>query len=165
MNLAPNIPQLLTTVVGFLVLVWILRKFAWGPILDLVDQRREKIDRDYRTAEQELEQAATLKGDFETKLSEIKVIERERVQEAVKRGEDLASGIVEKAHTEVQQTRAKGVQDLQLEAQKAQFELRDTVVALTIGAAEKLIGERLDEAKHHQLIRQYIDEIGEQPHA
>jgi F-type H+-transporting ATPase subunit b len=165
MNMAPNVPQLLTTVAGFVILVWILRKFAWGPILDLIDQRREKIAGDYRAAEQELQDAATLKGDFETKLSEIKVIERERVQEAVKRGEDLAGGIVAKARAEVEQTKAKGVQDLEIEAQKAQVDLRDTVVALAIGAAEKLIDERLDEQKHRQLIQRYIDQIGEQPHA
>lgn len=165
MNMAPNVPQLLTTVAGFLILVWILRKFAWGPILDLIDQRREKIVSDYRSAERELQDAATLKGDFESKLGEIKVIERERVQEAVKRGEDLAGGIVAKARAEVEQTKAKGVQDLEVEAQKAQIELRNTVVALAIGAAEKLIGERLDDQQHRQLVERYIDEIGEQPHA
>jgi F-type H+-transporting ATPase subunit b len=165
MNMAPNVPQLLTTVAGFLVLVWILRKFAWGPILDLIDQRREKIVRDYRAAEQELESAAALKGDFETKLGEIKTIERERVQEAVKRGEDLRDGILAKARSEAEQTKAKGLQDLDVESQKAQLRLRDDVVALAIGAAEKLIGERLDEAKHRQLIERYIAEIGERRHA
>lgn len=165
MNMAPNIPQLLTTVAGFWVLIWILRKFAWGPILDLIDQRREKIERDYRAAEAELQEVAGLKGDFETKLSEIKVIERERVQEAVKRGEDLAGGIVAKARNEADQVKAKGLQDLEIEGQKAQLQLRDDVVALAIGAAEKLIGERLDEAKHRELILQYIDDIGERPHA
>ncbi len=165
MNMAPNVPQLLTTVAGFLILVWILRRFAWGPILDLIDQRREKIARDYSAAERELRDAEVLKGDFETKLSEIKVIERERVQEAVKRGEGLAGGIVAKARDEASQAKAKGVQDLEIEAQKAQLRLRDDVVALAIGAAEKLIGERLDDAKHRQLIERYIDDIGARRHA
>jgi len=165
MSLAPNWPQLLTTILGFLLLVWIMRKFAWNPILDMLDQRREKIERDYSAAERELTSAEGLKAEFETKLSEIKVIERERVQEAVKRGEELAGGIVEKARAEVDQTKAKGLQDLELESRKARHELRDDVVSLAIGAAEKLIGERLDEAKHRQLIEQYIDSIGEQRHA
>ena len=39
MNMTPNIPQLLTTVVGFLILVWIMKKYAWGPILDLLDRQ------------------------------------------------------------------------------------------------------------------------------
>jgi len=159
MSLAPNWPQLLTTVVGFLLLVWIMRKFAWGPILDLLDQRREKIDSDYKAAERELGSAESLKADFETKLSEIKVIERERVQEAVKKGELLADGIVTKARAEVDQSKAKSLADLEMEARKAQKQLRDDVVDLAIGAAEKLIGERLDDDKHRQLIQRYIDEL------
>jgi F-type H+-transporting ATPase subunit b len=159
MSLAPNWPQLLTTVVGFLLLVWIMRKFAWGPILDLLDQRREKIESDYKAAERELGSAEALKADFETKLSEIKVIERERVQEAVKKGEQLADGIVTKARAEVDQSKAKSLADLEMEARKAQKQLRDDVVDLAIGAAEKLIGERLDDDKHRQLIQRYIDEL------
>ena len=165
MNMVPNIPQLLTTVLGFLILVWILRRFAWGPILDLIDQRRAKIDRDYGLAEQELHEAEALKDDFEAKLGAIKAIERERVQEAVKRGEDLAASIVSRAHIEAQEAAARGAQGLAVEAQKAQVQLRDDVVALAIGAAEKLIAERLDEAKHRQLIEQYIEEIGNKRHA
>lgn len=159
MSLAPNWAQLLTTVLGFLMLVWIMRKYAWGPIIDLIDQRREKIEADYKAAERELGSAEQLKADFETKLSEIKVIERERVQEAVHKGEQLAENIVTKARTEIDQTKQKSLQDLEIESRKAQQELRDDVVNLAIGAAEKLIGERLDDAKHRQLIEQYIDEL------
>lgn len=159
MSMAPNWPQLITTVIGFLILLWIMKKFAWGPILDLLDQRRDKIEADYKAAERELGSAEELKADFETKLSEIKVIERERVQEAVKKGETLADGIVTKARAEVDDSKAKGMQDLEIESRKAQKQLRDDVVTLAIGAAEKLIGERLDDDKHRQLIQQYIDEL------
>ena len=170
MNMAPNWPQLITTVIGFLILVWILKKYAWGPLLDLLDERRDKIEDDYKAAERELGSAENLKADFETKLSEIKVIERERVQEAVKKGEDLAGGIVTKARAEVEQTKEKSLQDLEIESRKAQKQLRDDVVHLAIGAAEKLIDERLDDDKHRQLIQQYITELtvdgpGEQPDA
>ena len=165
MNMTPNVPQLVTTLVGFLILMWILKKYAWGPILDMLDQRRDKIDSDYAAAEKELSEAETLKGDFATKLGEIKVIERERVQEAVKKGEELADGIVTKARGEMDQARQKGMQDLDIEARKAELQLRDDVAALAIGAAEKLIGERLDDAKHRQLIQQYIDQLAENPDA
>ena len=165
MNMAPNIPQLLTTAVGFLILVWIMKKYAWGPILDMLDARRDKIENDYAAAEKELSEAETLKADFEGKLGEIAVIQREKVQEAVKRGEDLADGIVTKARGEMDQARQKSMQDLEIETRKAELQLRDDVAALAIGAAEKLIGERLDDAKHRQLIQQYIDQLGESPNA
>jgi F-type H+-transporting ATPase subunit b len=157
--ITPNVTQVLTTVVGFLLLVWVLKKYAWGPILDQLDRRRDKIQSDYTAAEQQLGEAQHLKGEFAAKLGEIKTLERERIQEAVKKGEELATGIVADARRHAEETKAKGRQDLDLEAQKAQLELRGTVVDLAVGAAEKLIGERLDDAKHRALIEQYIEQM------
>ena len=153
----PKLPQLLTTALGFIFFVWILGKFAWGPILDLLDERRGKIDGDYTAAEQNLAESERLKGEFESKLMDIKAIEREKVQEAVKRGEDIAGGIESKARQSAEETRQKAEQDIDLEAQKAQIELRDSVVTMAIGAAEKVIGERMDNDMHRKLISEYID--------
>ena len=153
----PKLPQLLTTALGFIFFVWILGKFAWGPILDLLDERRGKIDGDYTAAEENLAESERLKGEFESKLMDIKAIEREKVQEAVKRGEDIAGGIETKARQSAEETRQKAEQDIDLEAQKAQIELRDSVVNMAIGAAEKVIGERMDEEMHRKLISEYID--------
>ncbi len=158
----PNITNLLTTAVGFLLFVFVLAKFAWGPILNLLDERRDTIAKDYAVAEKNLSDAEQLKGDFELKLQDIKVIEREKVQEAVRRGEGLADGIVTKANTVAVARAEKAEQDLVLETQKAQIELRDDVVAMAIGAAEKVISVRLDDDLHRKLIQDYINEIGVQ---
>ena len=153
----PKLPQLLTTAVGFVFFVMILGKFAWGPILNVLDERRGKVEDDYASAEKNLADAEQLKGDFESKLADIKAIEREKVQEAVKRGEELADSIVTKARTNADDTKSKAAQDIELEAHKAQIELRDSVVAMAIGAAEKVVGERLDDDLHRKLISEYID--------
>ena len=155
----PNITNLLTTAVGFLLFVWVLAKFAWGPILNLLDARRQKIEGDYAAAEKNLADAEQLKGDFEAKLADIKSLERERVQEAVRRGEGIADGIVHKAHSEAEAKVAKAEQEIEIEAHKAQLELRDSVVALAIGAAEKVIRTKLDDAMHRKLITEYIEEV------
>lgn len=155
----PNITNLLTTAVGFAIFVWVLAKFAWGPILNLLDARRQKIEGDYSAAEKNLADAEQLKVEFESKLADIKSIERERVQEAVKRGEGIAHGIVDKARHEAEATVAKAEQEIEIEAHKAQLELRDSVVAMAIGAAEKVIGTRMDDAMHRKLIVEYIDEL------
>ena len=161
----PKLPQLLTTAIGFLLFVWVLGKFAWGPILNLLDERRAKIESDYAKAEQNLAAAESLRGDFELKLADIKVLERERIQEAVKRGEQLGEGIVAKARKSADDTRLKAERDIDLEAHKAQIQLRDTVVTMAIGAAEKVIGERMDEPLHRKLIQEYIDQLGDLPNA
>jgi len=155
----PNWTNLLTTAFGFILFVWVLRKFAWGPILGLLDERRGKIEGDYETAEKHLADAEQLKAEFESKLADIKTLEREKVQEAVKRGQDLADGLVDKARTGAAEIRVKADQDLEIEVSKAQIELRDSVVKMAVGAAEKVIGERLDDDLHRRLITEYIDEL------
>jgi F-type H+-transporting ATPase subunit b len=156
----PNLTNLLTTAVGFILFVFVLAKFAWGPILTLLDQRRDTIQSDYAAAEKNLADAEQLKGEFELKLQDIKVIEREKVQEAVKRGEDLAHNIVAKANDDASAKVAKAEQDIELETHQAQLVLRDSVVAMAIGAAEKVIGQRLDDALHRKLIEDYIAQMG-----
>ena len=155
----PKLPQLLTTALGFIFFVWILGKFAWGPILDLLDERRGKIDGDYTAAEANLAESEKLRVEFESKLTDIKAIEREKVQEAVKRGEDIAGGIESKARDHAEETRRKSEQDIELDTQKAQIQLRDSVVAMAIGAAEKVVDERLDDDLHRKLITEYIDNL------
>ena len=139
--------------------MWVLRRYAWGPILDMLDKRRDTIRDDYTAAEKNLAEAEQLRGDFELKLQDIKVIEREKVQEAVNRGEELADGIVAKANDQAGQKVAKAEQDIDIEAQKAQIQLRDSVVTMALGAAEKVIGERLDDDLHRKLIQDYIDNV------
>lgn len=164
----PKIPQMLTMLFGFGLFVWVLAKYAWGPIIDMLDERRQKVDGDYAAAEKNLLDAEALKGDFEAKLADIKAIEREKVQEAVKKGEGIADGIVGKARAAADDTRQKAMQDIDLETQKAQLQLRDSVVSMALGAAEKVIGERLDDDLHRKLIIDYIDNLptsGGAPHA
>ena len=107
-----DFPVLLTTVLGFLIVVWILRRFAWNPILDLLDARRDKIRADFAEAEGARSDAEKLKGDFEVKISEIKVLERERIQEAAKQGEELAGRIREEAQGKAEASLAKARTDL-----------------------------------------------------
>ncbi len=161
----PDLTQLLTTAVGFLLFVWVLAKYAWGPILNLLDQRRDKIESDFASAEMNLAASEDLKGEFELKLADIKVIEREKIQEAVHKGEELSDSIVSKARNQAEETKHKAVQDLDLEVHKAQLELRDSVADMAIGAAEKVIGVRLDDDLHRKLILDYINQLGELPNA
>ena len=156
----PKLAQLLTTAIGFVFFVLILGKYAWGPILNVLDERRNKVEGDYAAAEKNLAEAEALKGEFESKLADIKAIEREKVQEAVRRGEELSESIVGKARTSADEIRTKAEQDIEIESHKAQIELRDSVVSMAIGAAEKVIGEKLNDDLHRKLIQEYIDSLG-----
>jgi len=155
-----NIPVILTNIIGFVIVVAILKRYAWGPILDLLDQRRSKIEHDFSEAEQSRGEAERLREEFELQLGSIKVIEREKVQEAVQRGEQIAQRIQQEARAKAEDTLTKAQQDLRREMEKAQVELRDRVADLALRSAEKLVRKELDDETHRRLIREYIDDLG-----
>jgi F-type H+-transporting ATPase subunit b len=158
----PDIIKLLATnILAFLLLLWILRKFAWGPLMSMLDARRDKIRTDYETAQGKIDEADELRRDFEGKLSDIQSTEREKVQEAVKRGEDLAKTIENEARIKANTLLEKGESDLDQEVAEARLELRQQVVDMAIGAAEKLVKEKLDDDKHRRLVEGFIQDLGD----
>lgn len=160
-----NWPVIGTNIIGFVIVVLVLKKFAWGPMLDMLDARREKISNDFSEASTARSDAEKIRGDLEAQLVDIKALERERIQEAVKKGEEIADRVQGEAHAKAAATLEKAEHDIEVETQKAQMQLRDQVVDLAIKSSEKLLGKELDDETHRKLIRDYIDGLGEMPHA
>ena len=155
--LGVDFAQALTHLVGFLITVWLLRKFAWGPLMNLLEERRNKIAGDFEQIEHEKADVAKLTADYEAKLREIDNERRAKLVEAVDEGKTMAAEIKSNAMDEIKGLRDKAKADLQRDVDKAKVQLRDEMIAMTLTAAEKVIHEKLDEAKHRELIGRFID--------
>lgn len=155
------IALLLTNIVAFLIFFWVLRKYAWGPLLAMLDARREKVQSDFAAAEKELKDAEALRASFDAKIAEIKSLERERMQEAVKRGEAIAGELEANARDKAGQFLEKAESELDREVRTARLELREKTVDMAIAAAEKIIREKLDDQKHRQLVEEFITRLGD----
>lgn len=151
--------QLLTHAVGFLITLWILKRFAWGPILALMDERREKIAGEFAKIEQDKADVADLTDRYDAKLSEIDAERRARLVEAVDEGKKIAEEIKLAAQQAAREQADKAKLDLEREVAKAKVQLKNEMVAITIAAAEKVINEKLDDAKHRDLIGDFIDNL------
>ena len=152
---------LVTNIVAFVIFVWLLRKWAWGPLSAMLDERKAKIRGDFATAEGKVAEAEQLRSDFEAKLAEIKGLEREKLQEATKRGEDLAARLEAEARGKATNILGEGESALQREVASARSRPPAQVVTMAIGAAEMLIKDRLDDEKHRQLVEDYIQSLGD----
>lgn len=151
--------QLLTHLVGFLITVWILKKFAWGPLLGLMEERRDKIAGAFDQIEKDKQEVAKLSADYEARIKEIDAERRARLVEAVEEGKKLAAEIKQTAQTEVRSLQDKAKADLEREIAKAKVQLRDEMIAMTMTAVEKVIHEKLDESKHRDLIGRFLDGV------
>ncbi len=151
--------QLLTHLVGFLITVWILKKFAWGPLLGIMEERRSKIAGEFDKIEQEKAAAAELSASYEAKLKEIDNERRAKLIAAVEEGKRHAAEIKSAAQNEIKGLHEKARLDIERDIDKARVQLRDEMVGMTISAAEKIIHEKLDEPKHRELIGKFIDDL------
>lgn len=152
--------QLLTHALGFLIFVWILRKFAWGPLLGLMEERRAKIAGEFEEIDNQKAEVAKVTADYEARMKEIDAERRTKMVEAVKEGKQLAADIKAQAMNEVRSLHEKAKVDLQRDVAQAKVQLRDEVVGMTMMAARKIVKAEMDDAKHRDLIGQYIDELG-----
>ena len=152
--------QVLTQIVGFVIMVFLLRRFAWGPVLGLLEARRQKIAGEFEEAERRKAEAAELKTRYEVELRGIEAQARQRLQEAMAEGQKLAAEIKSQAQSEATQRMQQASDEIAREREKAKEILKEQMIALSVRAAEKILRQKLDEATQRQLVSEFIDEVG-----
>jgi F-type H+-transporting ATPase subunit b len=150
---------IVTQIIGFLLALWILKAFAWKPLLRMLDERRQKIANDIGDAEKIKIDAAKLLDDYHAKLREIDNEARARIQEAVSEGGRIAAEVKEQAREESRQILARSREELARDVAKARVQLRDDVVGMAIKAAEKVITTKLNEAEQRRLLDDFLKEV------
>ena len=125
----------------------------------MMDERREKIAGEFDSIEQEKSKVAEQQAEYEARLKEIDNERRARLVEAVEEGKKVAADIKATAQEEVKLLRTKAQADLVREVTKAKVQLKTDMIEITMAAAGHVIGERLDDAKHRDLIGRFIDSV------
>jgi F-type H+-transporting ATPase subunit b len=149
-----------TQILGFLLLLWGLGKWAWGPLTQQLEKRREKIAGEFAEAERRQHAADALKAKLEQDLRGIDAQARAKLQEAVTEGQKVAGEIRAHAHKEAQDRMARAEDEMMREREKAKELLKEQVIALSIATAENILKSKLDEPAHRKLAGQFIDEVG-----
>jgi F-type H+-transporting ATPase subunit b len=160
MNGLVDIRLMLTQVLGFLILVWILGRFAWGPIMAQLEARRQKIAGEFAEAERRQKDADQLKAKFEQDLRGIEAQARARLQESIVEGQKVAGEIRAQAQKEAQDRLARAEDEVMREQEKAKELLKEKVIDLSLATAEKILKTKLDDPAQRRLAGQFIDEVG-----
>lgn len=152
--------QVLTQILGFLLLVWLLRQFAWGPLLGFLEARRQKIAGEFQEADRRKAEADGLKARYESELKGIEAQARQKLMEAVAEGQQVAGEIKAQAQTEAQHRLERANDEIARENEKAKEILKQRIITLSIGAAEKILRQKLDDQAQRKLATEFVDEVG-----
>lgn len=152
-----EIGQIVSQIIAFLIMLWILKRYAWKPLLGILEERRDKIKTDFQTIENQKKANDNLLDEYRSKLKEIDNQARTKMQEGIDEGRKKAVEIQNQAHDEAKAIISKAKADLQKEIVKARQQLKNDIVNLTMKATTKIIGDKLDTAKENQLVADVID--------
>jgi F-type H+-transporting ATPase subunit b len=156
-----DVHQVLSQVISFLVLLWLLRRLAWRPLLAMLDQRRTRIEQEFDEIAKGKAELARLQDDYRQRLAKIDEAARTQIQQAIAEGRRIAGEIQDAARAQAQEIIAKAKDAMELELAKAKVVLRDDLVAMTIEAAEDLLRKKLTPETDHALISKILDELME----
>ena len=155
-----NLPQLIAQIVGILVLLFILKKLLYGPLLKVIDERSERIRESLEAAERTKEEAATNQEQMQEDLQKA----REEGQQMIAQARDVAARFrdeeMAKAREEIAAERSKAEADIQRERDAAIEDLRREFAGLAISAAEQVVERSLSESDHRDIIDRVIEESG-----
>ena len=143
----------------FLAVLAILWKFAWGPILKMVQAREDGIQGTLDQAANERDEAAKLLAEHRQQMADARRQAQQMIAEGKEAGERVRQGIEEKARIEGDAMIERARESIGREKDAALDELRKEAVDLALAAAAKLLQESLDEKKDRELIMGFIDDL------
>ena len=149
-----------TQILGFLLLLWGLSKWAWGPLTAQLEARRQKIADEFSEADRRQKSADALKVKLEQELRGIEAQARARLQDSVAEGQKVAAEMRTQAQKEAQERLGRAADEIAREREKAKEVLKEQVIGLSISMAEKILRTKLDDPAQRKLAGEFIDEVG-----
>lgn len=157
-----NLVNMLVQLTATLVLYFILRKFLYFPIKDLLNKRQDYIMKNVEESEKNNLKSQVALRDYELKLKEAKKEANEIVDQAKKRADDIVNKSVSDAKEESRKIMEKADKELANKKSMAMDEMKGDMVNIAILAAEKLIGENISTKKDKEIIEKSIEEVGKE---
>jgi F-type H+-transporting ATPase subunit b len=147
------------TVVTFLVLLLVLSKFAWKPLLKSLQDREDNIREALDQAEKARVEAAELLKQNELNLARAEEEYRKIIREGKAFAEKLKEEVVAKAHSQAQREIQQAKEEIQRDVNAARQQLRTEIADLAVQAAGKILDETLDAQKHKKIVDNFLNQL------
>ena len=153
------ISEIIVQLLGFGIVFFVLKKFAWGRLLEIIDRRRDTIRDEFSGIASKKQDIENLEKDYRLKLDHIEQQARAKIQEAANQGLLLAKDIQDEARQESQRMVHRAKEEIEHEIAKARLTLRDDIVDLSGLMTEKILKEKMSPADHKKLVNQFLKEM------
>lgn len=149
--------------VSFLILYWLLSRYAFKPLFGIMQQRRDRVLGELQSAEKNRADAEKFLNDQKDALIAARKDAFDIIEQAKSTSVRQADDIISKAREEATRLKDEAVRDIENEKNKAIAALRSQVSAMSVMIASKIIEKQVDEKSQQELIEFYLKEVGGNP--
>lgn len=157
LGLEPKI--LLVNIAGLVLLVVLLKRFAFGPIGEILDDRAREVEANLDEAERARQMALADQQHLETELARLDDRGREIVAQAEREGEERRQEIIHSAGEQSQRIVEEGHRAVERAEQEARDRLRAETVGIAVMVSERVLRQALDEERQAALVEAFIADI------
>lgn len=154
-----SLVKIIITIINFIILVLILKHFLWAKIEMIISLRQQEINESITKAENFVKESENLKIENEKVLGMTKVQNRKITKEKKLQADKMYDEIVEAAKFEADVIKLNAQNEIEMEFEKAKFEIKKQVVDLSLSVSKKVLEKEIDEKTHNDLINNFIDEV------
>ncbi|CAM3311199.1 ATP synthase F0 subunit B [Brevibacillus invocatus] len=153
--------SMLTQAIVFLILLWVVNKYAMGPLMAVMEKRRQHVENEISSAERNRQEAEALLAEQRKVLDEARAESKAIIDRAVKQASDEAAKIVAEAQAATESMKAGAKAELAREVEKAKAELRGELTSISVLLASKIIEKELDEASQKSTVDKFLAQVGD----
>ena len=157
----PAVDELVWGVICFVVVVFLLSKYAFPALRAAIEKREQTIQTNLEEAEKAKSDAQKELDEYRKQLAEARGEANRIIEEARQGAEQVRKDIVAKAESEAEQIVARAQEQIEAERNRTVTELQSTIADLSIQLAEKVVGRSLDGGSQKELVDAYIKEVGQ----
>jgi F-type H+-transporting ATPase subunit b len=154
-----NLGLTIWTVVVFLLFATVLGKFAWRPLLDLIELRERTVREQVQSAEKAHHEAETLLTQQKEMLREAGREREEMIRRALKEAEQIRAALVAKAKAEAEHILQRAQERIERDTSAALLELRSQVADIAVEAAARIVKSSLTPEAQKKLVKDYIEAL------
>ena len=154
-----SLGTILAQMLNFFILVWLLARFAYKPLLDMMTERKERIAKDLEAAEKARVEAEGFKADYAAQIAKARQEAQQIVEKAVQEAENTTREQLATAREQIEQEKNRARQDIAIERDRAMNSLRNEVVSLSVAMAGKVVAKDMNSETNTKLIEDAIRQL------
>ncbi|NOX62376.1 MAG: F0F1 ATP synthase subunit B [Chloroflexi bacterium] len=157
-QLGVNGPFLLSQIINFIILLLLLKRFLYPPLMNMLDERKQRIADSLAAAEVARKEAEEERARLMAQIEAERAEAQKRIAEASAQAERVRADILAEAKREAEELKARAIQEAEAEKQRILAEAHKQIAELTVLATERVVRHGLDESLQHQLIEEFLSE-------